>query len=258
MSKQIFPLSLFLLLFFLTTNCQQNNKPVPKNQPATSVAEQPKTNIAPSTTGEWVTLFDGVSGGHWRAYNEEGFPTEGWTVTNGALTLLEKSNGGTIITKEQYENFDLELEFNLSKGANSGIMYFVQELADKPAYYSAPEYQLIDDTDYKEKSKGDLSVLRHHLTGDNYDLQSAPDTKKMNPAGQWNKARIVIKDKHITHYLNGEKMVEYILHSPEWKEMVANSKFADWEPYGSSAKGHIALQDHGNMVSFRNIRIKRL
>jgi len=261
MFKQISPILLSLFLLFLTTNCQEKSKEVTESQTSTTVAEQPKTNVAPTTsTGEWITLFDGVSGGHWRAYNEEGFPGEGWTVTNGALTLLEKSQGGTIITKESYENFDLELEFMLAKGANSGIFYLVQEIEGKPAYYSAPEYQLIDDANYYElaKKEGDMSIVKHHLTADNYDLQSAPSDKKINPAGQWNKARIVLNNGHVEHYLNGEKAVEYDLWSPEWKEMVAASKFGEWEAYGQARKGHIGLQDHGNMVSFRNIRIKKL
>ena len=96
------------------------------------------------------------------------------------------------------------------------------------------------------------------MTGDNYDLQSAPTTKKFNPAGQWNVARIKVKDGHVEHYLNGEKVVEYDLWSPEWNEMIAKSKFADWDAYGQARKGYIGLQDHGNQISFRNIRIKRL
>lgn len=261
MLKQFLQFTLVIFLIGLTVNCQQKNKPVVENKPAaTAVAEQPKTNIAPSAKGEWTVLFDGISGANWKAYGEEEFPDAGWTVKNGALTLLAKSKGGTIITKELYENFDLELEFQLDKGANSGIMYLIQEIEGKPAYYSAPEYQLIDDADYFERAKkeGDMSIVKHHLTGDNYDLQSAPKDKKLNPAGSWNKARIVIKDGHVEHYLNGEKVVEYDLGSPEWKAMVAGSKFADWEAYGKAKKGHIGLQDHGNMVSFRNIRIKRL
>lgn len=255
MQKLFFSFLMLVIISFFS--CQQKNKAVTEGGKKSTVAPQPKTNVAPSANGEWTVLFDGVSGAHWKGYNEEGFPDVGWTVTNGALTLLEKSKGGTIITNEQYENFDLELEFKLEKGANSGILYLIQELEGKPAYYSAPEYQLIDDAHTIEISKGDASVTKHHLTADNYDLQSAPATKKLNPAGQWNKARVVIKNKKVEHYLNGEKMVEYTLHSSEWKEMVTNSKFAEW-PYGDSTKGHIGLQDHGNMVSFRNIRIKRL
>lgn len=236
--------------------CQQEKKAAVET-PATKSAAV-KTNQAPSSpVGEWVTLFDGISGAHWRGYGEKGFPENGWTVKNGALTLLEKSKGGTLITREQYENFDLELEFNLGKGSNSGILYLIQEIDGKPAYYSAPEYQLIDDADVIAKSKGDESVVKHHLTADNYDLQSAPATKKLNPAGKWNKARLVINNGQVEHYLNGEKVVEYTLQSPAWKAMVKESKFADWE-YGKSMKGHIGLQDHNNMVSFRNIRIKKL
>jgi len=262
MSKLFFPL---LVLFCLSlTNCQQKNKTVAEGANTSTVAQQsktaPKTNVAPSADEEWTVLFDGVSGAHWRSYNGDGFPEAGWTVQNGALTLLDQSKGGDLITQETYGNFDLELEFNLAKGANSGIFYLIQEIDGKPAYYSAPEYQLIDDANYHElaKKEGDPSITRHHLTGDNYDLQSSPATKKMNPAGQWNAARIKVKDGHVEHYLNGEKMVEYDLWSPAWNEMIAKSKFADWQAYGQARKGYIGLQDHGNQISFRNIRIKRL
>ena len=250
----------FIVIALLTTSCQQESKTVKENTkstPATTSTAKKEMPASSAKKGEWVVLFDGVSGGHWRAYGEEAFPSEGWTVTNGALTLLAKSGGGDLITREKYENFDFELEFKIPKAANSGILYLVQELEGKPIYLSAPEYQIIDDANYLKIAEGDASVTKHHLTADNYDLQTATN-KQLNPVGQWNKARIVINNGHVEHYLNGAKVVEYDLWSPAWKEMVAGSKFADWEAYGQAKAGHIGLQDHGDGISFRNIRIKRL
>ena len=242
--------------FFTLVACQTENKEVVKEATPPAV-----TSPSPAQTtleeAEWTVLFDGISGANWRSYEEDKFPNKGWTVKNGALSLLAKSGGGDIMTKEEYENFDFRFEFNLEKGANSGILYLVQKIKDKPIYYGAPEYQLIDDEYIIKESKGDESVIKHHLTADNYDLQTATN-KKLNPAGQWNAARIVINNGHVEHYLNGDKVVEYDLGSPKWKAMVAGSKFADWEPYGKARKGHIGLQDHGDGVSFRNIKIRKL
>jgi len=248
--------TLLLCCCFAFWNCQSKNKVVTDTSPVKE-ATQAATSMLEDATG-WAVLFDGVSGANWRGYGKDDFPAKGWGVDKGALTLIAKSKGGDLITKEQYENFDFRFDFRLTENANSGILYLVQELEGKPIYLSAPEYQLIDDASYIKKSKGEAAVTKHHLTADNYDLQSAPANKKLNPFGQWNTGRIVINQGQVEHYLNGEKVVEYKLHSPEWKAMVAGSKFADWEAYGQAKKGHIGLQDHGDSVSFRNIRIKRL
>ncbi len=253
MKRHIFPI-LAICCLYLLLSCQQDKpaateKAAPKTAPITTAAEK--------ETGEWTVLFDGISGAHWRKYGTDHFPDSGWTVNNGALVLLPKSGGGDIMTKEKYQNFDLQLEFMAAKGANSGILYLVQEIEGQPMYMSAPEYQIIDDANYIKISDGDPAVTKHHLTADNYDLQTATN-KKLNPAGEWNTARIVINKGHVEHYLNGAKVVEYDLRSPEWEAMVQASKFADWEEYAKADEGHIGLQDHGDMVSFRNIRIKRL
>ena len=252
MKKYIFPI-VVICCCYLLCSCQQNKSTITKTETKTTLVT-PETKKA---ADEWTVLFDGISGGHWRKYGTTNFPDKGWIVDQGALVLLPKSGGGDIITKEKYQNFDLQLEFKAAKGANSGIFYLVQEIENQPAYKSAPEYQIIDDDNYIKISEGDPSVTKHHLTADNYDLQTAAN-KKLNPAGQWNSARIVLNKGHVEHYLNGAKVVEYDLWSSDWEAMVKGSKFADWEEYAKADKGHIGLQDHGDMVAFRNIRIKEL
>jgi len=197
----------------------------------------------------WQLLFNGETTDAWKGYNQDGFPEEGWTVENGELVVL--GGGGDIITKEQYADFELTLEFMLSDSANSGILYLVKELEDRPIYHSAPEYQILDDDVYA--SMGDSTDV--HKSGANYDIEG-PEESLVNPPGEWNTARIVIDDEmNISHYLNGTLVTQYQLGSPEWEEAVANSKFADW-PYGQAEIGHIGLQDHGHEVRFRNIKIR--
>ena len=199
----------------------------------------------------WQLLFDGRSFDHWKGYNLEGLPKEGWTAEEGVIV---GHGGGDLITKDQYENFDLKLEFQLTKAANSGIFYLVQELEGKPIYHSAPEYQLLDNATYIE-TQG-MDIMNKHLTGDNYDIHDGI----INPAithSKWYGARIVVNNGHVEHWLNGKKHVEYALNSPEWTALITNSKFGEWE-YAKTTNGHIGLQDHGNEVRFRNIKIKKL
>ena len=253
MKKYIFQI-LAICCLYLLFSCQQDKSTATKTVTSTPTTTAPEVK---KEKGEWTVLFDGISGAHWRKYGTNHFPDSGWTVNQGALVLMPKSGGGDIITKEKYQNFDLQLEFMTAEGANSGIFYLAQEVEGQAIYLSAPEYQIIDDENYIKISEGDPTVTKNHLTADNYDLQSATN-KKLNPAGQWNAARIVVNNGHVEHYLNGAKVVEYDLWSPEWKQMVQASKFADWKEYGKAKEGHIGLQDHGDMISFRNIRIKRL
>jgi len=197
----------------------------------------------------WQLLFDGESTDGWRAYNGESFPEEGWKIENGELVVMD--GGGDIITEDQYSQFELALEFMTTDSANSGILYLVKELEGQPIYYSAPEYQILDDEVYA--SMGDSTNV--HKSGANYDIEG-PEMSLVNPPGEWNTARIVIDDaRNVSHYLNGTLVTTYQLGSPEWEEDVANSKFSDW-PYAQADIGHIGLQEHGHEVRFRNIKIR--
>ena len=200
----------------------------------------------PSNDG-WQALFDGSSTMAWRGYNRPDLPA-GWQIADGALTRV--GNAGDIITKEKNRNFELELEWTIAEGGNSGVFYRAVESSD-PIYYSAPEMQILDD---ERHSDGKLELTS---AGSNFALY-ATRRGVVKPAGQWNSARLIVNGNHVEHWLNGTKVVEYELHSDDWKQRVANSKFNAWKAYGMSPEGHIGLQDHGDRVAFRNIRVRRL
>lgn len=188
----------------------------------------------------WRTL-------QWRGYQKTELPA-GWQVIDGALTRVAR--GGDIVSTEQFGDFELELEWMVRAAGNSGI--FFRALETTPLiYHNAPEYQVLDDAGHADG--------RNPLTsaGSNYGLHAAP-RGVVKPAGQWNTARLLVRGNHVEHWLNGQKVVEYELHSPEWKALVAGSKFKEWPSYGQAVRGHIGLQDHGDWVAFRNIRIRSL
>ena len=195
----------------------------------------------------WRLLFDGRTLGAWRGFKQAGMP-EGWSIVDGALTRVGR--GGDIITRDQFGSFELSLEWRVASGGNSGIMYRVTEQAGA-TYETGPEMQVLDDARHADGKS------RLTSAGALYGLYPAPEGA-VKPAGQWNSARIMVSGNQVEHWLNGVKTVEYELQSPEWAEKVAASKFNQWPGYGRAARGHIALQDHGDLVSFRNIKIRTL
>ena len=195
----------------------------------------------------WRLLFDGRTMDAWRGFRQAGMP-EGWRIVERALTRV--GGGGDIITRDQFANFELSLEWRVASGGNSGVLYRVTEQAER-TYETGPEMQVLDDARHPDG--------RSRLTaaGALYGLYpAAPGVVK--PAGEWNRARIVVNGRQVEHWLNGVRMVEYELQSPEWEQKVAASKFNQWPGYGRAARGHVALQDHGDLVSFRNIKIRTL
>ena len=207
----------------------------------------------------WILLFDGESTDSWRGYNSDQFPDKGWQIQDNLL-MVEASGtgedgfGGDIITKDQFEDFEFKVDFKLSPQGNSGIVYLVKEEENTPSWHSAPEYQLLDNQYYEEN--GDIPMDKHR-TGDAYDIKAATEDA-MNPVGEWNEAMIRVKDGNVEHWLNGKKVVEYSLQSPEWKQLVEKSKFADYPAYGMAEKGHIGIQDHGHQLWYRNIKVRQL
>ena len=193
----------------------------------------------------WRTLFDGRSLEAWRGFRSARVPA-GWQVVDGALTRVGPS--GDLITRDQFGDFELTLEWNVVEGGNSGIMYRVTEDAAE-TYQTGPEMQVLDDARHADG--------RSRLTsaGAAYGLYPAP-AGVVKPAGEWNAVRIVARGSHVEHWLNGTKVVEYELGSPDWEAKVAASKFRQWPGYGRATSGHIALQDHGDRVAFREIRIR--
>lgn len=197
----------------------------------------------------FTLLFDGKTIEHWRGFRKTDVP-KGWQAIDGELRFVPGVGGGDIVTKEQYENFDLRLEWKVAPGGNSGI--FFRGTEDKGSIWeTAPEMQVLDNKGHRDGQSPFTSA------GSNYALY-APSEKVAKPAGQWNAVRIKVADNDVEYWLNGVRVVRYVLHSDEWKGLVAKSKFASMPDYGMRRVGHIALQDHGDPVSFRNLKIRRL
>jgi hypothetical protein len=195
----------------------------------------------------WKLLFDGESLRGWRGYQTKKAPP-GWGVEDHALTRVAEA--GDLITEKQFKDFELALEWRISEGGNSGIMFRVAEGAEA-SYETGPEMQVLDDARHPDG--------RNRLTsaGSAFGLYAAP-AGIVKPAGEWNQVRLLVRGHHVEHWLNGVKVVEYELESPEWESKVAGSKFRQWPGFGRAPKGYIALQDHGDKVWYRSIKIREI
>ena len=203
----------------------------------------------------WKLLFDGKTTTGWRGYKMEKMPP-GWSVIDGTLVRVKGGEGGKgagggddIVTTEEFENFEVQLEYKTVPNGNSGVLYHVSE-EPITAWHYAPEVQILDNTAHKTRDK-------RQLAGACYDLY-APSKDTTRPLGEWNHMRILVDGAHVEHWLNGEKVVEYELWSDDWKERVAKSKHKDKPKFGTFKKGPIALQDHTDRLEFRNIKIRVL
>lgn len=213
----------------------------------------------------WRMLWDGKTNEGWRSARAEDFPEKGWEIKEGVLTVLESdggesTNGGDIITRDKFSSFELMLEFKITEGANSGIKYFVDpELNKGPGSSIGLEYQILDDQKHPDAKKG---VKGNRTLASLYDLIPAGNlsvtgrNKPFRGVGEWNQARLIVKGNHIEHWLNGFKVLEYERNTPMYRALVAYSKYKDWPGFGELPQGHILLQDHGNRVSFRSIKIR--
>ena len=219
---------------------------------AISAAETPNTLTSKERAEGWKLLFDGRTLQGWHGYLSETIP-DGWTVADGVIALAGKE-GGDIVTLNEYENFDFKFECKISPKGNSGVLYLVNESPElERTYYSGPEYQVLDNNGHPDAKNGP-----DRLAGADYALY-APVKDVTRPVGEWNQGRIVKQGAHVEHWLNGEKVVEYELWSPDWEAKVKASKFKDWPNYGRAKRGHLALQgDHNGSLAFRNIRIREL
>ena len=207
-----------------------------------------ESTMAETDADGWQMLAAGNA--HWRGYQRDSLPPA-WVVEDGALYFSGEGEGGDIVTREQYDNFELELEWKISEAGNSGIMFRVSEDHDAP-WRTGPEIQVLDDAGHPDAQNGE-----DRLAGANYDMHG-PSKNVVKPAGQWNHIRLVVNGAHVEHWMNGEKIVEYELWSEEWKQRIAESKWIDMPDYGMKQSGHICLQDHGDPVWYRNVRIRRL
>jgi hypothetical protein len=208
---------------------------------------------AMAAEGGWTTLFDGKSTQGWRCYNRTDVPASAWTIDNGTLHAVPGAKERCdLITRDKYRDFELELEWKVAPGGNSGIFYHVVELpAPSEAYHSGPEMQVLDDARHAD-GKNPLTSA-----GALYAL-IAPERKTLHPAGQWNKAGLIVRGNHVEHWLNGAKIVEYELGSPQLQTLIAQSRFKDMPRFAKAPDGYIALQHHGQEVWFRNVRVRRL
>ena len=219
----------------------------------------------------WRLLWDGMSTNGWRGANLSGFPDHGWTIRDGALSVEaaaggESTNGGDIITREEFASFELELDFRITPGANSGIKYFVDPQLGPTLGLAGSaiglEFQILDDERHPDAK---LGVRGNRTVGSLYDLIPATNldepgrmAKRVLPPGAWNRARIVATGRHVEHWLNGVKVVEYERGTQMFRALVNNSKYQDMPGFGERERGPILLQDHGNAVSFHSIKIRSL
>jgi hypothetical protein len=219
----------------------------------TMAGQAQNTLTAQEKKDGWRLLFDGKTTAGWRQYNDNKISAR-WKVSNGELFLDKsvKEGTGDIITDGEFKDYDLSLEWKIDSCGNSGVIFnVVEDPKFKATYYTGPEMQVLDNTCHPD------AKITKHRAGDLYDLISV-SKETVKPAGEWNVARIVSKDSKMEFWLNGTKTVEFTMHTPEWDAMVANSKFKTMPNFGKALKGHIALQDHGDGVYYRNIKIREL
>jgi hypothetical protein len=199
----------------------------------------------------WELLLDGKSLENWKTFN--GGAVTGWKIVDGVLhnSGVGSDHGGDIITKKEYQNFELHLEWKIAPESNSGIFFHVQEGIANAIYETGPEYQLINNNGWPTQLK------ESQYSGANYDMHP-PKGAKLVPPEEWNKTRLIVNGPHVEHWLNGKKVVEYELWSDEWYQLKANSKWIYMSHYGAAKSGHIGLQDHGGLTMFRNMKIREL
>jgi hypothetical protein len=256
-----------LLLASVFCACQSNEKPAtadtPKTDSMTPAPVTPPENNSLTAVEQakgWQLLFDGTSKKNWHIYNN-GSDGAAWKVVDGTLHLdpAERNKdktitigGGDIVSDEEYDNFHLKLDWKIDSAGNSGVLFYVKEDPKiERTFHTGPEMQVLDNAAHP-----DAKIIKHRAS-DLYDLiTSAPEMVK--PAGQWNQAEIIAKDSTLEFYLNGTKVVSTKMWDDNWRKMIAGSKFRKWKTFGTFQKGKIALQDHGNPVWYRNIKIRRL
>lgn len=250
-----------------TTEAWYTMNQIPKNQPGTKTTAPILAPVNTLSDAEkaagWMLLFNGKSFDGWKGYNKDKV-SDIWRIEDEAMTIggetrfinkdgnSEITGSHDILTVGQYDNFELHLEWRIQNCGNSGIFYLVSE-SDKyaEAYYTGIEMQVLDNVCHRD------GKIRKHRAGDLYDMIECK-FETVKPAGEWNQVRLRVNNGHVEHWLNGYKVVEYQLWNNDWKNMVANSKFKDWEDFGTAKKGHIALQEHDDRVWYRNIKIKEL
>lgn len=258
------PLTL-LFLASLFYACQSNEQSAStatskKDTMAATPITPPENNSLTVTeqADGWQLLFDGTSKNNWHIFKNTS-DGSAWKVVEGTLHLdpaqkkeSKTVGGGDLVSNEEYDNFHLKIEWKLDSAGNSGIMFYVKEDPKiEKTYHTGPEMQVLDNAAHPD------AKINKHRAGDLYDLiASSPET--VRPAGQWNEAEIIAKDSTLEFYLNGSKVISTKMWDDNWRKMIASSKFKEWPTFGAFTSGRIALQDHGDPVWYRNIKIRRL
>ena len=242
-----------LTLAFLLTGLVGSAVAQSGDKAGSATKPSPKVDASQEVEANVTALFDGTNLDHWRGYANEAI-AEGWKITEDGSLMLDaeggRGSGGDLVTRESYDNFVLTFDWKVSEGGNSGVMYNVG-LGDKAPYLTGPEYQVLDDAVHRD------GRIAKQAAGSLYALYEA-EGKQLNEVGQWNSAKIVINGNNVQHWLNDVKVVDVELHSEDWDQQVAASKFAKWEKFASQDAGHIVFQDHGDRVWYRNINIQTI
>lgn len=247
-------------VFFIGCNMQTKQEQV-ETVAEEKIMEEPAPNTLTSEeiSQGWKLLFDGENVDQWKGYNKEEFP-DGWEVVDGTIHVIgsgrgEAGHGGDIITRDKFRNFEFALEWKVDTGGNSGIFYLAREVEGEPIWKNAPEMQILDNINHPDAV---LGIEGNRQAGALYDLLPANPQTAKGP-GEWNSVKIMVYNGTVVHWMNGEQVLEYHLWTDDWKKMVAGSKFKDYDLFINTAEeGHIGLQDHGDDVWFRNIRIREL
>ena len=244
----------FLMTGMLLSSCKMKTE----REKAMDKTQEAATEIAQEDN--LIVLFDGNSTEGWRGYNQDSFPAHGWIIEDGTLKCIGSGegeaggSGGDIIFDQKFKDFELHLKWKISQGGNSGIFYLIQEDSGTPIWHSAPEMQILDNTRHPDAKLGKDG---NRMAGSLYDLIPAvPQNTK--PAGEWNEVEITVYQGTVFHKQNGEVVLEYHLGTDAWKNLITNSKFKDFPQFGQYKAGYIGLQDHGNDVWFKDIKVKDL
>jgi len=217
---------------------------------APALAQAPNTLTAAEKKAGWKLLFDGKDLKGWRVYHKKDVSPE-WQVQDGAIALT-KGGAGDLMTVDEFGDFELSIDWKISPKGNSGVIYLVKEVEGQPnTYNTGPEMQVLDNDGHAD------GKFPSHRAGAIYDLV-VPKEGAVKPVGQWNQAKVIVHKGHIEHWLNGVKVAESSYGDDAWRAMVAKSKFGVMPYFGRAATGHIALQDHGNQVWYRNVKIRKL
>ena len=211
-------------------------------------ADAPNTLTAEEQAAGWKLLFDGKTNAGWRAIGRTEFPDKGWSVKDGALFHAKGGGGGDIVTVDEFSDFELAWEWKIGQAANSGLKY---NLPDAKKGFGC-EYQLVDDDGHPDGKRGGTK----HCTASLYDIFEPAEGRKLNPPGEWNASRVVVKGNHVEHWLNGTKTVEYEFGSDALKAAIARSKFKNTAGFGVKTKSPILLQDHGGEIAFRSVKVR--